>query len=487
MCPFRQGTSNRGQVLPIAPSYSAFQWLAIFEHELLLFAAIWFAIGAVDELLVDALWLWRSKCGAARTPRLVDDADDELKGIAAVVVPAWRESAVIGAMVSHCLDNWRQRRLRIYVGVYRNDQPTLAALTLLCHDPRLRIVLHDRDGPTTKADCLNRLYRAMCEDERRSGERVRSLILHDAEDMVHPDALCLMDRALDGVDFVQLPVRPEPQAASPWIGGHYCDEFAEAHAKDMVVRNWIGAGLPSAGVGCAFSRGAIDRIIERRGGAEPFAAECLTEDYEAGLLVSETGGKSCFLRMRDRHGRLVATREFFPATLAASVRQKTRWLHGIAFQGWDRLGWRGRGCDLWMRVRDRRGPLVALVLAAAYLLIVLWPAVRLAEATGRIVPVAADPVVRGLLLFNLASFCWRLLLRFCFTAHEYGWIEGGRAVLRFPVGNVISIMAARRAVLAYVSVLLGGKVRWDHTVHLAHPAHIAAPVRVAVAPGMVRR
>lgn len=453
-----------------SPTIPALQWLAVMEHELLLFAAIWFALGALDELLVDVMWLWLRLSGRAPTPRLTDDSKGELSGIAAVLVPAWRESAVIGAMVGHCLESWPQRNLRLYVGVYRNDEPTLAVLTAMGHDSRLRVVLHPRDGPTTKADCLNRLYRAMCEDERRSGETVRCLILHDAEDMVHPAALSLMDRALDEVDFVQIPVRAEPQARSPWIAGHYCDEFAEAHAKDMVVRNWIGAGLPSAGVGCAFSRRAIDRILARRGTPEPFAADCLTEDYEAGLLVSETGGKSRFLRVRDRHGQLVATREFFPATLAASVRQKTRWLHGIAFQGWDRLGWSARPCDLWMRLRDRRGPLVALVLAAAYSLIVIWPFVRLAEGTHAIAPIAPDPVVGWLLGLNIASFAWRLALRLCFTTREYGVVEGVRAVFRFPVGNIIAIMAGRRALVAYLQVLLGGKLRWEHTTHLFHPA-----------------
>ncbi len=473
-------------MLPTTLSYSALQWLAILEHELLLFAAIWFALGALDELLIDGLWLWLRGSGRARTGRLTGECRDELTGRAAVLVPAWRESAVIGAMVAHCLESWPQAHLRIYVGVYRNDEATLCALTDVADDSRLRVVVHDCCGPTTKADCLNRLFRAMCEDERRTGERMRSLILHDAEDMVHPDALSLMDRALDDVDMVQLPVRPEPVAGSPWIAGHYCDEFTEAHAKDMVVRNWTGAGMPTAGVGCAFSRDAIDRILARRGGADPFAAECLTEDYEAGLLVSENGGRSQFLRVRDRHGKLVATREFFPGTLATAVRQKTRWLHGIAYQGWERMGWGGRGCDLWMRLRDRRGPLVALVLFAAYLLILIWPVVRLAEHYGAVTPLASDPLVQTLLGVNLVSFSWRLALRFMFTAREYGWLEGARAILRFPVGNIISIMAGRRALVAYLRVLFGGKVRWEHTIHFAHPARLAGALMGPSPTGLAR-
>ncbi|MFX7768468.1 glycosyltransferase family 2 protein, partial [Acinetobacter baumannii] len=80
----------------------------------------------------------------------------------------------------------------------------------------------------------NRLYGALRDDEARQAFRARGIVLHDAEDMVHPAGLMLLDRGLDEADFVQLPVRPEPQAASRWVGGHYCDEFAESHAKAMV-------------------------------------------------------------------------------------------------------------------------------------------------------------------------------------------------------------------------------------------------------------
>lgn len=108
-------------------------------------------------------------------------------------------------------------------------------------DARVRLVIHDRDGPTTKADCLNRLYAAIEADEVRLGMRFRMVLLHDAEDMVDPAALGLLDRALDDADFVQLPVLPEPQPASRWIGSHYCEEFAESHGKAMVVRDWLNA------------------------------------------------------------------------------------------------------------------------------------------------------------------------------------------------------------------------------------------------------
>jgi adsorption protein B len=73
------GPVKRGQKLPATPSYSAFQWLATAEHELVLFAAVWFAIGAIDEFLIDGLWFWLRAKGAAKTVRLTDDGQQNSK------------------------------------------------------------------------------------------------------------------------------------------------------------------------------------------------------------------------------------------------------------------------------------------------------------------------------------------------------------------------------------------------------------------------
>ena len=84
-------------------------------------------------------------------------------------------------------------------------------------DTRLRIVIHDRKGPSTKADCLNRLHLALRHDERRSGQLFSAVTFHDAEDMVDPGALALLDQTIaHGADFVQLPVEPLSQPSSRW-------------------------------------------------------------------------------------------------------------------------------------------------------------------------------------------------------------------------------------------------------------------------------
>ena len=84
-----------------------------------------------------------------------------------------------------------------------------------------------------------------------------------------------------------------------------------------------------------------------------------------------------------------------------------------------------------------------------------------------------------LLAANSAAFAWRAAVRFAFTAREYGWAEGLRAVGRIPLSNLIAIAAGRRALSAYIRTLLGEPPRWEKTFHDAHPAAMTVGVPVA--------
>ena len=460
------------------------QMLTLLHGELLLFAAVFFLLSALDEAFIDLVYLWLRVAGKTRAPipaRIAgiawQQADrgrtilPQLRGPVAVFIPAWAEARVIGATLRHTLVAWPQAEITIYVGAYRNDQDTIDQILQVTAiaGPRLRLVVHDVPGPTCKADCLNRIYAVMCADEMEQGRRFSFVVLQDAEDMVDPAALPLMDHALASGDFVQLPVLALPQARSRWIAGHYSDEFAEAHGKAMVVRDALGAALPGAGVGCAVGRDMLRRLAERAPEGHPFGAGSLVEDYELGLNVARLGGRSRFLRARAADGRLIATRAYFPDRLGTAVRQKTRWTHGIALQAWDRMGWHGSPVDRYMLLRDRRGPFGALLLALAYLLIAVTGCHLAFVAAGAVPPVKLGAELQVLLTANLAFLVWRAASRAAFTAREFGWGEGLRAVLRIPVSNVIAIMAGRRALVAYCRSLAGEAPRWDKTEHDLHP------------------
>lgn len=436
-------------------------------RETMLFAAIGFLIGGIDDLLVDLVFLWsRLRRWWRAEPQRAPVHDGER---IAVFVAAWDEAQVIGPMLRTALARYTYADYRIYVGVYPNDPATIAAAGAVADD-HVRIVVNPLQGPTTKADCLNAIWRALLRDEAEEGP-VRAIVLHDAEDVVHPDELGLMAAWLTDHQAVQIPVLPLPDPRSPLIAGHYLDEFAEAHAKSLAVRETLGAALPFAGVGCAIDRTLLGQIAEARGGL-PFDETSLTEDYELGLTVAAMGGRTKLARHRDRHGGLVAVRAYFPASLNAAVRQKARWMTGIALAGWDRTGWVRGGSvgEHWMRMRDRRATLAIPVLAIAYLALVAWGLSLAAHLAMRTPLPSPDGALRSLLAANLALLGWRIAMRIGFTAHAFGPVEALLSIPRLLVANLVALLAARRAIAIYLPTLRGRQPVWDKTPH-----HFPAP------------
>lgn len=446
-----------------------FDMAALIARELAFFAAAGFLVGGIDDLAVDFAWIARSvrrfftgKGGDLRMAALTHPTEP---GRFAIFVPAWREADVIGPMLHHSARQLAGQDFRLFVGCYPNDLETIAAARRVAdRAANISVVICSKHGPTTKADCLNQLWRAMKAEEDASGERFKAIVLHDAEDVVDREELALFDRLVGDHALVQIPVIPLVDPGSRWVAGHYCDEFAEAHGKDMVVRDALGSGVPSAGVGCAIERDMLGDIADNRDG-QPFHADSLTEDYELGLRIAERGGSGRFVRMRDEDGRLIAVRAHFPARIGPAVRQKTRWVTGIALMGWDRLGWSGGWAEHWMRMRDRRSILAATILLAAYLALVMITVLAgIAYFTSfELTPLA--PAFATLLSINVGLLGWRLAMRAFFTARGYGWREGLCAVPRALMSNIIAMIAARRAITRY---LFGARSEpvWDKTTHI---------------------
>lgn len=445
-------------------------WVGIAGAELMFFASVGILLFGLDDLLFDLIWLMSpSKRKAA------DDFAGILPGVIAVFVPAWDEACALPAMLRRTLAAWDGEDFRIYVGCYPNDPSTILAISdLVARDRRLRLVIGSDDGPTTKGANLNHLWNALGEDERAEGMRFSAIVLHDAEDHVHPEELGLYRAHLSRCSMVQIPVVPFVLAGAQWVGGHYADEFAEAHAKELTVRTRLGAPIPSAGVGCAMTRRALSLVAIDRGG-EPFRTDSLTEDYELGMIFGAYGLSTAFVDSVGSDGSLIASRGSFPGRIDTAVRQKARWIAGIAFDGWDHIGWpgsripngsRGGGwIARWMLWRDRRPPLAALVLLAAY----LGSVVTLAGLAGQAIfgwrAPAIGELLRLLVFMGAILLLWRLGMRIHFSARWYGWRQGVLAVPRAFVSNLVAILAARRALVIYWHMLRSGRVVWDKTDH----------------------
>ena len=445
--------------------------------ELAMFSAAGFLLFAINDLAVDIIYfgrrVWRSVTVYRRYPRTFGQSlaeKAEQQRFIAIFVPAWDESTVIAAMLRSAVERLEYDNYRIFVGYYLNDPATKAAIASV-GNRHVEPVLVPADGPTTKADCLNHLYDALLSFELREDRSAVAVVLHDAEDVVHPLELTVFNSLIDRAALIQLPVQPLPDPRSRWIAGHYCDEFAEAHAKELVVREAVGASIPLAGVGCAIARNPLARLAALNEGY-PFAGVSMTEDYELGLRIGDLGLKSMFVRMPATPGSrgVVASRGHFPATFGEAVRQKARWLGGIALNGWDRLGWRGGIGERWMRLRDRRGPVAALLLLSGYVAALLWSQLWLAEALGAPVQVGMDPALSTLLWINLWLLLWRIAMRVLFTGSAYGWREGVRSIPRLVIGNLIAIAAAARALVLYLG---RSPPAWDKTRH-TFPKEISA-------------
>jgi len=396
------------------------------------------------------------------------------------MLPAWKESDVIEHMLEHNIGriDYDRDHYDIFCGTYQNDPETQACVDAAARRfANVHKVVVPHDGPTSKADCLNWVYQGIVLHERQCGQRFDILLMHDAEDVIHPLALRLYCLLIPPNEFVQTPVFSLPLPKRRYVSATYIDEFAEHHLKDMRVREAIGGLIPSAGVGSAFARDALEEVAAAHA-QRPFNVESLTEDYEIGLkfrLANRPTHFACRTIERRVDGRteeeFIATREFFPDGFHASVRQRSRWILGITLQTWAQIGWCGTLPVLYCLWRDRRALFTNTLLLIAYMLL-LYVGCRIvvAHVTGNpwsieaVVP--AHSVLAWMLAVNFACAGWRAVMKARLVGRLYGPGHALLCVPRLVVGNVIGILAMLRAISQYADHRLTGRpLRWLKTAH----------------------
>jgi adsorption protein B len=460
---------------------------------LLIFVAVVFLISGLDDLLIDLAYavrsLWRRwfvmpHHQPLTEARLREHPEQPI----AVLVPAWDESAVIRPMLINLLGRLEYQHLHLFVGTYPNDPATIREVELVRErHPNVHRISTPHDGPTCKADCLNWVYQGIRLFEREQGLRFAIFVMQDCEDVIHPLAYKLLNLLIPRKDMVQLPVLSLPRPWWAFTAGHYIDEFAQLHYKDLVVREVVDHRVPAAGVGCAFSRRAFETLAADRHNLL-FNTDSLTEDYDLGLRLKDLGMSQIFVKffvtreMLERHwltGRervrrvreLVAVREYFPDKLGAAVRQKSRWVMGIALQGWAHLGWMHGWSTRYMLWRDRKALVTNLVNVLGYVVVgvvvVNWLAGALFADAWRY-PALVEPGtwLYDLLIANAALLALRVLQRAYCVWRLYDARQALLSVPRAVWGNLINFLATVRAIRRYVhSLRTGEKITWDKTQH----------------------
>jgi adsorption protein B len=456
--------------------------------------AVLFLVSAADDLFVDA-WYWirqaYRRLTRTRTYRPVTERqlEQHAEQPLAIMVPAWLEYDVIAQMIENMVTVLNYRNYVIFVGTYVNDAHTIAEVERMRRRyKQLHRVEVPHAGPTCKADCLNWIINAIFLYEKKRGYQFAGVILHDSEDVLHSLELKFFNYLLPRKDMIQLPVMSLERKWSELVAGTYMDEFAESHAKDIVVRESISGMVPSAGVGTCFSRRALQALASDNQN-QPFNTDTLTEDYDIGARLASIGMTSIFARFpvhfsvnrktwfgfgKERQVTLkmpLCVREYFPDHFKTAYRQKTRWVLGISLQGWAQIGWSGSLANKYLLFRDRKGIVTALVSVPAYLLLLQFLPFWIADHFG-FWKLASGSVLQSqtwlhyVLYANLSALALRASQRAYFVSRLYGPVHGLLSAPRMVVANFINFVAVARAWKLFLAHLLFGKrLAWDKTMH----------------------
>lgn len=453
--------------------------------------AVIIALSSVDDVFVD-LYHWFMRLRGSIGVNIADvpaaaDINDIPERPFAVMVPAWKEHDVIFSMLSTNAQLMVYEKAHYFVGAYQNDPLTQAEVRRAQQlYPNIHLVIVPRDGPTSKADCLNEIIAAIFQHEAKANFEFAGMVMHDSEDMIHPHELKAFNVLVHKFDFIQLPVFSFARPLTSVVTGIYLDEFAEVHTKDLQVRQALSGVIPCAGVSACFSREAMARLVAFNSG-EAFRTSTMTEDYDIAFRVSELGLKSAFISYPTsytidvdltterpavfRKTFPIATREYFPSELEAAYRQRARWLLGIVFQGIKELGWKGSLATKYFLARDRKGIVTAPTVMMGY--VVATNLLAIAAYFAWYFPgeemqftLLSSPLAADLFLVNLVFLVWRLMHRFIFTRMVYDWRQAMMSIPRLVVANFVNFFATVRAIRIYLAHLLTGRpLVWDKTSH----------------------
>jgi adsorption protein B len=465
----------------------------VFAKILLIVVGVIFFISGIDDLFIDLYYLIRAAYRRLFIkPKFPKRSEERLKSEPekplAVMIPAWQESAVIRPMLENTLRSLHYSNFRIFVGTYPNDPDTLREVDLVREKcDRVERIVCPHEGPTNKADCLNWVYQGIKLYEKLHGVQFEIFVMQDCEDIIHPLCYKLFNFLIPRKDMVQLPVMALEPRWYQFTPGHYIDEFAQLHYKDMVVRESLNHSIPAAGVGCAFSRRAFE-VVAKSSHNQLFSVDSLTEDYDMGFRMREHGLKQVFVkfpvtRVASRRnfltGRerpvavddMVCIREYFPVRFKAAMRQKSRWVVGIALQGWANLGWLDGVWTRYMLYRDRKSLVTNLMTLLGYVLVAVvvtvWTVTWVNPDAYRFPPLLEQGTwLWYLVLANAALLVWRMGFRAYCVFRLYGVAQALLSLPRMVWGNVVNFAATCRAIVLYLRYLrTGDLIAWDKTAH----------------------
>lgn len=453
-------------------------WFESFFITLALIVVLGGLIYTLDDLFIDLYALVNRIKPQLVTSDFIARIKSTPEKNIAIIVANWKEADVIGPMIRGNLRNLDYNNYTFFIGIYPNDTPTWEASRKLedLYPHKVVVIVNTQNGPTSKGQMLNEMARHIFKSEHKTGMKFDLMLMQDSEDVLHRYSLRLMNYFSSVADFVQIPVFSFNVAAKSLVGGVYIDEFAESHTKDLLVREALGAAVPSAGVGTLLSRSLVLSLQDTQNG-DFLKEDTLTEDYHLGMMTKELGFKSKFacVEYEKENGQreFIATREYFPSNFQASMRQKSRWTLGIAYQGVDNLQWRGATIDKYFMWRDRRGPWNSVLIILSTILLLQF---MVASSFNVIPEVLTSTAFQTLLMFNMVNMTVRVIQRMRAVARTNARKHVWLVPVRWLLANVINIGATYKAYRQYQEgVRTGKRPVWIKTEHRL-PEHFGSEV-----------
>lgn len=486
--------------------YDIVLYVYFFFWYLLVTVAVIFCISGLDDLFFDFFYWFRFFYRLWKTRKYAPFTYKQLSSIPekriAVLIPCWHEENVIGTMLAHNSLSIDYHHYDLFVGVYPNDPETIEAVQNA--EKKLEhvcCVIGEKPGPTNKAANLNEMYRFILQSEKQKNIKYSIIVFHDSEDIIHPLSLKLYNYLIPRKDMIQTPVFPLEVGYFKFTHWVYNDEFCEIHTKDIIVRESIKAMVPSAGVGTAFSRTAIESLAKDNNGS-PFTVTSLTEDYRTALLLRLKNFKEVFVLqfikrkkwrkrwflfgkyIKVKYKEPIATRALFPFEYSKAVRQKARWIMGISFQEWSQSGWVGNLSTRYVLFHDRKAVFTHLINIMGYGLFWFWLAYYFLTKDSPYYPSLQEQL-------DLAPWVWYLVLLSSFLMIErfiqrivaiyriYGVIPALLTLPRVFYGNFINLHALLRAYRLYFTTPKQERKSavWEKTEHHFPGSHILIPYK----------
>lgn len=402
----------------------------------LLYVGVSLVFGAIAATTL--IWMVH----AWRTPNSLNEsrfADDGLEPIYSIslIVPARHEEAVLERTLAR-LVTADHPDFEVIVVVGDDDLATrqVAERMVVRHPDLIRVVVDD-SWPKNKPKALNAAL-----------PHCRGTVtgVFDAEDDVHPALLRRVDQCLQKTqaDIVQAGVQLM-NFRSSWLTVHNVLEYyfwfrsrLHLHAHQRFV---------PLGGNTVFIRTETLRAVD---GWDP---DCLAEDCELGVRLSTLGARTEVFYEPE-----LVTCEECPPTIAAFLRQRTRWNQGY-------LQTLSKG--YWHRLPAWQRALGAYILAMPYVLAVAWLLIPIAIGTAVVskvpVPITLISFLPVLPILSLLVVEVAGLGEFC---REYGERPSFRDYVRLVVGlplyQAVLTFAAARAVTREARGARG----WEKTTHL---------------------